>query len=228
VASRTPPVHPAVRSLHVAIRTQPSESRSWSGPTSSPVQSCARFHRRTPPRHHGPPGRGRSGVRDRPVGPHPVHLDVRVDGRLPEPVELAAYYVVAEALTKGLLPSRFTSPACAGRSSERRSTGTTALRSMSGPRLQTKRRGPNGPNPASTPGPVLTQKARVSSRDRSAKAPQDRPDMPTDRTGMADVRTRWQVRMSSVTPEPRGDRAVTEDRCNAIPVLNSYPDSLSG
>jgi signal transduction histidine kinase len=29
----------------------------------------------------------------------PVRLDVRVDGRLPEPVELATYYVVAEALT---------------------------------------------------------------------------------------------------------------------------------
>jgi signal transduction histidine kinase len=29
----------------------------------------------------------------------PVHLDVRVDERLPEPIELAAYYVVAEALT---------------------------------------------------------------------------------------------------------------------------------
>jgi signal transduction histidine kinase len=29
----------------------------------------------------------------------PVRLDVRLDGRLPEPVELAAYYVVAEALT---------------------------------------------------------------------------------------------------------------------------------
>jgi signal transduction histidine kinase len=29
----------------------------------------------------------------------PVRLDVRVDGRLPEPIELAAYYVVAEALT---------------------------------------------------------------------------------------------------------------------------------
>ena len=29
----------------------------------------------------------------------PVHLDVRVDGRFPEPIELAAYYVVAEALT---------------------------------------------------------------------------------------------------------------------------------
>jgi signal transduction histidine kinase/ketosteroid isomerase-like protein len=29
----------------------------------------------------------------------PVRLDVRVDGRLPEPTELAAYYVVAEALT---------------------------------------------------------------------------------------------------------------------------------
>ena len=31
--------------------------------------------------------------------PVPVHLDVGVEGRLPEPVELAAYYVVAEALT---------------------------------------------------------------------------------------------------------------------------------
>ncbi|MCU1606319.1 MAG: histidine kinase, partial [Modestobacter sp.] len=29
----------------------------------------------------------------------PVRLDIRVDGRLPEPIELAAYYVVAEALT---------------------------------------------------------------------------------------------------------------------------------
>jgi signal transduction histidine kinase len=29
----------------------------------------------------------------------PVHLDVHVDGRLPEPIETAAYYTVAEALT---------------------------------------------------------------------------------------------------------------------------------
>jgi signal transduction histidine kinase len=29
----------------------------------------------------------------------PVRLDVRLDRRLPEPVELAAYYAVAEALT---------------------------------------------------------------------------------------------------------------------------------
>jgi signal transduction histidine kinase len=29
----------------------------------------------------------------------PVELDVRTDGRLPEPVEVAAYYVVSEALT---------------------------------------------------------------------------------------------------------------------------------
>jgi signal transduction histidine kinase len=31
--------------------------------------------------------------------PVPVELDVRTDGRLPEPVEVAAYYLVAEALT---------------------------------------------------------------------------------------------------------------------------------
>jgi signal transduction histidine kinase len=31
--------------------------------------------------------------------PVPVRLDVRVDGRLPEPTEVAAYYVVCEALT---------------------------------------------------------------------------------------------------------------------------------
>jgi signal transduction histidine kinase len=31
--------------------------------------------------------------------PIPVELDVRVEGRLPEPVEVAAYYVVSEALT---------------------------------------------------------------------------------------------------------------------------------
>jgi signal transduction histidine kinase len=29
----------------------------------------------------------------------PVRLDLGVDGRLPEPIELAAYYVIAEALT---------------------------------------------------------------------------------------------------------------------------------
>jgi signal transduction histidine kinase len=29
----------------------------------------------------------------------PVDLDIRVDGRLPEPIEIAVYYVVAEALT---------------------------------------------------------------------------------------------------------------------------------
>ncbi|MCW2704698.1 MAG: histidine kinase, partial [Blastococcus sp.] len=29
----------------------------------------------------------------------PVRLDIGVDGRLPEPIELAAYYVIAEALT---------------------------------------------------------------------------------------------------------------------------------
>ena len=29
----------------------------------------------------------------------PVELDVRVDGRLPEPIEMAAYYLVSEALT---------------------------------------------------------------------------------------------------------------------------------
>ena len=31
--------------------------------------------------------------------PIPVELDVRAEGRLPEPVEVAAYYVVSEALT---------------------------------------------------------------------------------------------------------------------------------
>jgi signal transduction histidine kinase len=31
--------------------------------------------------------------------PVPVELDVRADGRLPEPVEIAAYYLIAEALT---------------------------------------------------------------------------------------------------------------------------------
>jgi signal transduction histidine kinase len=29
----------------------------------------------------------------------PVELDLRIDGRLPEPVEVAAYYVASEALT---------------------------------------------------------------------------------------------------------------------------------
>jgi signal transduction histidine kinase len=31
--------------------------------------------------------------------PGPVHLDIAVERRLPDPVEVAAYYVVAEALT---------------------------------------------------------------------------------------------------------------------------------
>jgi signal transduction histidine kinase len=31
--------------------------------------------------------------------PVPVELDVRADGRLPEPIEIAAYYLIAEALT---------------------------------------------------------------------------------------------------------------------------------
>jgi len=36
----------------------------------------------------------------------PVELDVRVDGRLPEPVEVAAYYVVSEALTNAAKHAR--------------------------------------------------------------------------------------------------------------------------
>jgi signal transduction histidine kinase len=31
--------------------------------------------------------------------PVPVELDLQLDGRLPEPVEVAAYYVVSESLT---------------------------------------------------------------------------------------------------------------------------------
>jgi signal transduction histidine kinase len=38
----------------------------------------------------------------------PVHLDVSVDGRLPEPIELAAYYVVSEALTNTARHARAT------------------------------------------------------------------------------------------------------------------------
>ena len=38
----------------------------------------------------------------------PVHLDVRVDRRLPEPVETAAYYTVAEALTNAAKHARAT------------------------------------------------------------------------------------------------------------------------
>jgi signal transduction histidine kinase len=32
----------------------------------------------------------------------PVRLDVRIDGRLPDQIELAAYYVIAEALTNAV------------------------------------------------------------------------------------------------------------------------------
>jgi GAF domain-containing protein len=38
--------------------------------------------------------------------PVPVHLEVRADGRLPEPVEVSAYYVVAEALTNAAKHAR--------------------------------------------------------------------------------------------------------------------------
>jgi signal transduction histidine kinase len=38
----------------------------------------------------------------------PVRLDVRADGRLPEPIELAAYYVVSEALTNTARHARAT------------------------------------------------------------------------------------------------------------------------
>jgi signal transduction histidine kinase len=39
----------------------------------------------------------------------PVHLDIHVDGRLPEPVETAAYYTVSEALTNAAKHARATS-----------------------------------------------------------------------------------------------------------------------
>jgi signal transduction histidine kinase len=35
-----------------------------------------------------------------------VDLEVRVDGRLPEPVEVSAYYIVAEALTNAAKHAR--------------------------------------------------------------------------------------------------------------------------
>jgi signal transduction histidine kinase len=38
----------------------------------------------------------------------PVHLDIQVDGRLPEPVEIAAYYTVSEALTNTAKHARAT------------------------------------------------------------------------------------------------------------------------
>ena len=54
------------------------------------------------PRHApGHPGRGRAGPALEALARRaavPVGLDVQVEGRLPEPVEVAAYYVVAEAL----------------------------------------------------------------------------------------------------------------------------------
>jgi signal transduction histidine kinase len=36
----------------------------------------------------------------------PVHMDVRIDGRLPEPVEVGAYYVVSEMLTNAAKHAR--------------------------------------------------------------------------------------------------------------------------
>src|SRR5207245_744397 len=40
--------------------------------------------------------------------PVPVNLDVRLDGRLPDPIELAAYYAVAETLTNTAKHARAT------------------------------------------------------------------------------------------------------------------------
>jgi signal transduction histidine kinase len=36
----------------------------------------------------------------------PVEMDIRVDGRLPEPIEVAAYYVVSEMLTNAAKHAR--------------------------------------------------------------------------------------------------------------------------
>ncbi|MBV8462449.1 MAG: hypothetical protein JO368_04090 [Acidimicrobiales bacterium] len=41
--------------------------------------------------------------------PIPVEVDVRMDGRLPEPIEVGAYYVVAEALTNAVKHAEATS-----------------------------------------------------------------------------------------------------------------------
>ena len=40
--------------------------------------------------------------------PLPIELDIQVDRRLPEPVEIAAYYTVAEALTNAAKHARAT------------------------------------------------------------------------------------------------------------------------
>ena len=67
---------------------------------------AARDRARHPP---GDPGRGglrpalRALARRSPV---PVDLQVRADERLPEPVEVSAYYVVAEALTNAAKHAR--------------------------------------------------------------------------------------------------------------------------
>jgi signal transduction histidine kinase len=49
-------------------------------------------------------GRALKTLADR--SPIPVELDVRTEGRLPEPVEVAAYYVVSEALTNAAKHAR--------------------------------------------------------------------------------------------------------------------------
>jgi hypothetical protein len=46
-----------------------------------------------------PRSSSRPAARSRPPFPVPVRLQIRIDERLPEPVELATHYVVAEVLT---------------------------------------------------------------------------------------------------------------------------------
>jgi hypothetical protein len=47
----------------------------------------------------------------------PVRLDIRVEGRLPEPVEVSAYYVIAEALTNAAKPADLPLRSCPAGSS---------------------------------------------------------------------------------------------------------------
>jgi signal transduction histidine kinase len=49
--------------------------------------------------------------------PIPVELDIRADGRLPEPIEVAAYYVVSEALTNAAKHANAPKPPSASRPS---------------------------------------------------------------------------------------------------------------
>ena len=88
----------------------------------------------------------------------PVRLDIEVDGRLPEPVEIAAYYTVSEALTNAAKHARATAADVEVAASDgvlhvrvRDDGRRRGLQRLRPGRAQGPRRSPRRPPPAAQP-----------------------------------------------------------------------------